>query len=229
MFQNNKLLALLIVGFVWLAGILAYPGVAKAACWTIASSTSPVSCDGRSGCTDSCTTYSSTDSEGTAWYSCGEYCWHETNGICDSWGQGCYMHVYGCDTSCGASTPPSCFVPGTLVGNSSGGKKIEDVKVGDTVMSFKDDKIVESAVSKIYKVTRDFYFKLVADDYEVKVTAEHPFYIGNDKFEEVQNLKVGDSVYVNENKSMMKKTITSLERTNEPTDAYNMTVGDCEA
>ena len=115
-------------------------------------------------------------------------------------------------------------MPGTLVGNSSGGKKIEDVKVGDMVTSFKDDKIVESKVSQIYKVTRDYYFKLVADDYEVKVTAEHPFYIGNDKFEEVQNLKVGDDVYVNENKSMMKKTITSIERINEPTDAYNMTV-----
>ena len=60
------------------------------------------------------------------------------------------------------------------------------------VTSFKDDKIVESKVSQIYKVTRDYYFKLVADDYEVKVTAEHPFYIGNNKFEEVQNLKVGD-------------------------------------
>jgi hypothetical protein len=29
---------------------------------------------------------------------------------------------------------------------------------------------------------------------------------------------------VNENKSMMKKTITSLERIDEPTDPYNMTV-----
>ena len=129
--------------------------------------------------------------------------------------------------SCGGGvcgTAGGCFVPGTLVGNKSEGKKIEDVKVGDMVTSFKDDKIVESKVSQIYKVTRDYYFKLVADDYEVKVTAEHPFYIGNDKFEEVQNLKVGDDVYVNENKSMMKKTITSIERINEPTDAYNMTV-----
>ena len=71
---------------------------------------------------------------------------------------------------------PGCFVPGTQVGNSSGGKKIEDVQIRDRVSSFADDKVTKSVVPKVCKVTRDFYYSLVAGDYSVKVTVEHPFY-----------------------------------------------------
>jgi hypothetical protein len=174
---------------------------------------------------DVCISYS----DGTAWgiaiYGCGYY----PDLIPAGDHYGCYWHSYTCTTSCAAAViPGACFVPGTIVGNSSGGKKIEDVKVGDKVESFADDKVTESVVSKIYKVTRDFYFKLVAGDYEVKVTAEHPFYIGNDKFEQVQNLKAGDSVYVMENKSLVKKTISSNTRINEKTDAYNLSVNNTQ-
>jgi hypothetical protein len=118
-------------------------------------------------------------------------------------------------------------VPGTIVSSSSGGKPIEEVQVGDSVDSFVDGTLTESIVSKIYKVSRDYYYKLIAGDregrpYSVHVTAENPFYIGNDKFEEVQNLKAGDGVYVMENKSLVKKSITSNTKVNEKTDAYNL-------
>jgi hypothetical protein len=111
-----------------------------------------------------------------------------------------------------------------VVGNSSGGKKIEDVQVGDRVKSFADDKIVNSSVSQIYKSQRDYYFEIIAGDYGVSVTAEHPFYIGSGKYEETQNLKVGDTLYVEEGGEMMPKQITSIKRVDEKTDVYNMTV-----
>ena len=138
------------------------------------------------------------------------------------------------DISCGASIPircgtvagppPGCFLPGTIVNNSDGGKKIEDVQVGDKVDSFADNALKQSEVSKIYKVTRDYYYSLVAGDYQVKVTAEHPFFVGNNKFKEVKDLKAGDDVYVMEGKSLAKKTVTSNTRINEKTDAYNLSV-----
>jgi len=140
------------------------------------------------------------------------------------------------DISCGASIPircgtvagggggGGCFLPGTVVSSSGGGKKIEDVKVGDKVDSFADNLITKSKVSKIYKVTRDYYYSLVAGDYQVKVTAEHPFFVGNNKFKEVKDLKAGDDVYVMEGKSLAKKTVTSNTRINEKTDAYNLSV-----
>src|SRR3972149_3509865 len=65
---------------------------------------------------------------------------------------------------------PSSFMAGTMVSTPEGGKKIEDLKVGDRVISFTGNTIVESIVSKTHKVRRDYYFDLVADGYRVKVT-----------------------------------------------------------
>ena len=134
------------------------------------------------------------------------------------------MEIHSCGGGrCGEI--PGCFLPGTVVMSSSGGgKKIEDVRVGDRVDSFADNALRQSVVSKIYEVKRDYYYSLVAGDYQVKVTAEHPFFVGNNKFKEVKDLKAGDDVYVMESKSLVKKPVTSNTRINEKTDAYNLSV-----
>jgi hypothetical protein len=134
----------------------------------------------------------------------------------------CYCS--GGKVDCNNPPTPGCFLPGTIVNSSGGGKKIEDVKVGDKVDSFRDNVITKSVVSKIYKVTRDYYYSLVAGNYKVKVTAEHPFFVGNDEFKEAKDLISGDDVYVMENESLVKKSVTSNTRINEKTDAYNLSV-----
>jgi len=48
--------------------------------------------------------------------------------------------------------------------------------------------------------------------------------VGNNEFKEVKDLKAGDDVYVIENGSLKKKTVTSNTRINEPTEAYNLSV-----
>ena len=121
-------------------------------------------------------------------------------------------------------TGPSSFMAGTIVSTPEGGKKIEDLKVGDRVISFTENTIVESIVSKTHKVRRDYYFDLVADGYRVKVTAKHPFYIGNDEFKTAEELKAGDNVYVLEKKSLVKKRVTSKTRVEKKADVYNLTV-----
>ena len=168
--------------------------------------------------------------------SCSDY---YTTACCDYYdpfGTTCGVGYYACNRSIdyfccqlGTGPGPTCFVPGTIVSSPGGGKKIEDIKVGDEVSSFANDKIVNSSVSQIYKAQRDFYYKLTAGDregrpYEVKVTAEHPFYIGSGKFEQVQNLKIGDRVYVEENGGLVAKQVTSNTRIDEKTDVYNMSV-----
>ena len=96
--------------------------------------------------------------------------------------------------------------------------------MGDSVDSFADNALTQSAVSQIYKVTREYYYSLAAGDYQVKVTAEHPFFVGNNKFKEVKDLKAGDNVYVLENKSLVKKRVTSKTRVEKKADVYNLTV-----
>ena len=111
------------------------------------------------------------------------------SGACSS-NDSCYLNNGLCfctnsPVDCNNPNPPGCFLPGTIVNGSGGGKKIEDVRVGDRVDSFADNALTESAVSQIYKVTREYYYSLVAGDYQVKVTAEHPFFVGNNEFKEV--------------------------------------------
>jgi hypothetical protein len=96
--------------------------------------------------------------------------------------------------------------------------------VGDGVRSFEDGKIVNSSVSQIYKAQRDYYFVLTAEDYSVRVTAEHPFYVGDGEFREVKDLVVGEKVYVEEGGRLTPKQVTSKARVDEPTDVYNMSV-----
>jgi hypothetical protein len=127
---------------------------------------------------------------------------------------------------CGTPQPSAvCFLPGTKVDTPDGEKNIETIQVGDVVTSFDNDQVGKNDVSNIYKSQRDFYYDLKAGDYAVKVTAEHPFYVGNGKFVEVQYLKSGDTVYIlKADKTLEKKLITSNIKVNEKTDVYNMTV-----
>lgn len=118
-----------------------------------------------------------------------------------------------------------CFLPGTLVNNASSSLRIENVKVGDTVSSFDENgKVIQSTVSNIYEVTRPYYFSLSTIDTNVKVTAEHPFYIGNNEYKEASEIKAGDVVYLLKNNSLVKSTVVSNIKIDEPTVAYNLTV-----
>lgn len=158
-------------------------------------------------------------SSGTEYYAC------STDYIGSGGALLCYWHPWKCTDSCGAvGVPGACFVPGTMVSNASGGKRIEEIQVGDSVTSFEEDRLVNSSVSQIYKTQRDYYFEIVAGEYGVSVTAEHPFYIGNGSYEETQNLKVGDTLYVQEDGEMRPKTIDMIRRVDEKTDVYNMSV-----
>ncbi len=74
--------------------------------------------------------------------------------------------------------------------------------MGDGVTSYGGDKIINSSVSEIFKIQRDYYFEVVAGEYGMSVTAEHPFYTGDGKYEETQNLKVGDTLYVKQDEVM---------------------------
>ncbi|MFA7300930.1 MAG: Hint domain-containing protein [Candidatus Shapirobacteria bacterium] len=117
-----------------------------------------------------------------------------------------------------------CFLPGTKIASIDRDIVVEKVKAGDVVKSFENGKIVESKVSQIFERERDFYFTLKAGDYEVKASAEHPFYVGFNEFKEIQYLKPGDKIYVMENDKLVSKTVTFNTRIDEKTKVYNMTV-----
>ncbi len=140
------------------------------------------------------------------------------------------------DTGCNSTTnfcntptpiPPStgCFLAGTKIATANGTRNIEDITTTDNVLSYDgNENIKNSNVSKIYKVTRSYYYEITTNKTTVKVTAEHPFYNGNNQYTEAQNLKVGDIVYLLDNNRMKSSLISKIVKVNQKTEAYNLSV-----
>ena len=101
----------------------------------------------------------------------------------------------------GQGCTSACFTSGTPVFTSEGYKKIEDVKIGDKVLSYNETKKVNE-----YKEVTDTYVHEDVEDelYEIeigyktiKVTPDHRFYISRNNEEmwvPTKELKVGDRV-----------------------------------
>lgn len=146
------------------------------------------------------------------------------NGYAENYDPGTAQWCCQMITSSSCEGVISSFLPGTLVKTPDGSKKIEDIKAGDEVLSFKDETIDYSKVIKIFKYPKPYYYTLEAGEYMVKVTYNHPFYIGFNQFKIVEELKIGDTVYVLENGQLTAKEITQKTRVEEESYVYNLTV-----
>jgi hypothetical protein len=75
---------------------------------------------------------------------------------------------------------PFCFPPGTKISTSTEDKSIENIRVGDIVLSFNENTkvLVENKVLEIYDRYVDEEL-LVIDlgDITIETTSEHPFYV----------------------------------------------------
>ena len=125
-------------------------------------------------------------------------------------------HYSGPIADCGGF----CFVAGTQVTMANNEwKAIEDVVVGDIVLSIDEDtkEILESKVTGIQSPKHDdlVVIKMENDDFNVECTHDHPFYVQGkgwssfkpeltitrygDTFEEVAQLESGDEIIVTSN------------------------------
>lgn len=115
----------------------------------------------------------------------------------------------------------SCFLGGTLVSLADGSvKNIEDIKIGDKVLSF-DEKTHKKVASK---VTQTFAHK--ADDYlivneKIKATSNHLFY-SEGKWQEIGKLSKGKELLT---LSLEKEKITALKKIKaQQINVYNLEV-----
>jgi len=83
--------------------------------------------------------------------------------------------------SCTTTPPTSCFPAGTQILMGDGNyKNIEDVKIGEFVLSYDFDKnkTVRAEVLDLESPIREGYYKIISNgDNIINVTDEHPFYI----------------------------------------------------
>ena len=105
-----------------------------------------------------------------------------------------YTSVNNCYKSdyCGGGGP-ECFLAGTKIDTPFGQRNIEDLKQGDAVYSFDKEskKVVLNTVEEPFVSTRSGYYLIkTVSGREIRVTAEHPFYVGNEPKFLSANLKL---------------------------------------
>jgi predicted lipid-binding transport protein (Tim44 family) len=117
-----------------------------------------------------------------------------------------------------------CFLPETPVMKADRATlPISQIKAGDKLLAFTTDgKIVVTTVRKIITHEVDEYLILKTAARTLRVTSEHPFYVGDGTFKTLQALRVGDSIYCLDGDVLRPERIESLTVVHEKAIVYNL-------
>ena len=117
-----------------------------------------------------------------------------------------------------------CFLPETLIRKEDGAEvSISEIRAGDRVLAFTAEGSVVGALVKGV-LTRDVgeYRIVRTAAIELRVTPEHPFFVGNATFRTLEALKVGDTIYAYDGKGLSPQPIVSIEAVAARVHVYNL-------
>jgi RHS repeat-associated protein len=109
--------------------------------------------------------------------------WH-LRGLSEDVGAIILLGGYRVPTGClGACSKLFCFAKGTKIETPNGLVNIEDIKVGDKVMSFSlgAGKAIERTVTELIRSKTEHWYNVTIDGDTFKVTGAHPFWIAREK------------------------------------------------
>ena len=117
-----------------------------------------------------------------------------------------------------------CFLPDSRILRADGTEStISALRPGDELLAFKPDgRMVQTRVREILRLEVDEYFLLKTDQTTLRVTAEHPFYVGHGTFKTVEALKEGDTVFAWDGQWLAEQRIVSLQKVHERVEVFNL-------
>jgi uncharacterized membrane protein YgcG len=117
-----------------------------------------------------------------------------------------------------------CFLPDSPILKSDGTETlISAVRPGDELLAYSTDgNIVRTKARHIIRHKTDDYVILKTDRIILKVTSEHPFYVGQGTFKTIDALKAGDAIFAWDGKALSEQRILSLERVHERVRVFNL-------
>jgi hypothetical protein len=119
----------------------------------------------------------------------------------------------------------NCFTAGTQIKTEDGTKSIEEIKVGDLVLS-KNPVTGEMAykpVDMVFENEADMIYTLLIGEKRILTTAGHPFWINGKEWKLASDLKEGDLV---ETESGSLLPINKIEIEEKQTAVYNFSIQD---
>jgi len=117
-----------------------------------------------------------------------------------------------------------CFLPDTPILRADGSSAfIRDVRPGDSLLAFTPEgNVVHALVRDVFTHDVKAYFVVSTEDMTLRVTAEHPFYVGNGTFKTLEALRVGDRVFAYDGQGLSAQRIIRLEKIETRTRVYNL-------
>jgi predicted lipid-binding transport protein (Tim44 family) len=117
-----------------------------------------------------------------------------------------------------------CFLPDSRILRPDGTESpISALRPGETLLAFEPEgRMVQARVREIVRLEVDEYFLLKTDQTTLRVTAEHPFYVGHGMFKTVEALKEGDKVFTWNGKWLAEQRIVSLQKVHERVEVFNL-------
>ena len=117
-----------------------------------------------------------------------------------------------------------CFLPDTPVLRADGtSSPISEIRPGDELFAFTTTgEIVHTTVRQVVVHEVDEYVVVSTAETTLRVTREHPFYVGDGTFKTLEALKVGDRIFAVVGGRLREQVITSLEIVHAPTRVYNL-------
>lgn len=102
-----------------------------------------------------------------------------------------FIRTSGCNMRCGW-----CFTPNAEVQTPDGKTKIENLSIGDEVLTIKESKLSTTTVTNkfVRQVSKDDVVRVVVGSNKVFVTKEHPFYVKDKGWVHAGELQVGDII-----------------------------------
>ena len=126
-----------------------------------------------------------------------------------------------------AEEVPFCFVAGTLVATEDGQKPIEEIEVGDKVLSANPEtgEIAYKTVEETYINETDELIHVHVNGETISATPNHPFYVDKFGWTLAKNLKAGDILVLSNGEFVVVEWVQH-EILESPVKVYNFEVQD---
>ena len=117
-----------------------------------------------------------------------------------------------------------CFLPDTPILRADGSSvPIRLVRPGDRLLAFREDgAILHATVRDVLIHEVDEFLQITTDRMLLRVTAEHPFYVGSGTFRTAENLRIGDTLFAYDGSALSAQSVTGIRRVQSRTRVYNL-------
>jgi predicted lipid-binding transport protein (Tim44 family) len=117
-----------------------------------------------------------------------------------------------------------CFLPEGMVLKSDGTElPISTVQAGETLLAFTPEgRLVHTTVHSVLRRTADEFIVLKTDRRTLRVTEDHPFYVGDGRFKTLEALHTGDRIIAWDGQSLTGQRIVSMETIRETVAVFNL-------